>query len=165
MSMTEEKRQYLFLSEQTLLYNVAVRSRRGGKESLYTLAEAGENWYEVHKEQEMILLGDSVLELAFQPMLGGEAIRAGMRLNDIPKRPEGATRILVELHFSSDLSLLQKFLSEADERKTGDSHAAASARIKRGLADTDPAELADIRSRALELLRAHTTEMEAKYGK
>ena len=100
MSMTEEKRQYLFLSEQTLLYNVAVRSRRGGKESLYTLAEAGENWYEVHKEQEMILLGDSVLELAFQPMLGGEAIRAGMRLNDIPKRPEGATRILVELHFS-----------------------------------------------------------------
>ena len=72
---------------------------------------------------------------------------------------------LVELHFSSDLSLLQKFLSEADERKTGDSHAAASARIKRGFADTDPAELADIRSRALELLRAHTPEMEAKYGK
>lgn len=72
---------------------------------------------------------------------------------------------LVELHFSSDLSLLQKFLSEADERKTGDSHAAASARIKRGFADTDPAELADIRPRALELLRAHTTEMEAKYGK
>ena len=72
---------------------------------------------------------------------------------------------LVELHFSSDLSLLQKFLSEADERKTGDSHAAASARIKRGFADTDPAELADIQSRALELLRAHTTEMEAKYGK
>ena len=63
MSMTEEKRQYLFLSEQTLLYNVAVRSRRGGKESLYTLAEAGENWYEVHKEQEMILLGDSVLDV------------------------------------------------------------------------------------------------------
>lgn len=31
MSMTEEKRQYLFLSEQTLLYNVAVRSRRGEK--------------------------------------------------------------------------------------------------------------------------------------
>ena len=72
---------------------------------------------------------------------------------------------LVELHFSSDLSLLQKFLSEADERKTSDSHAEASARIKRGFADTDPAELADIRSRALELLRAHTTEMEAKYGK
>ena len=72
---------------------------------------------------------------------------------------------LVELHYSSDLSLLQKFLSEADERKTGDSHAAASARIKRGFADTDPAGLADIQSRALELLRAHTTEMEAKYGK
>ena len=100
MSLAEEKKPYLFLSEQTLLYNVAVRSRRGGKEGLYTLAEAGENWYEVHQEQEMILLGEQVLELVFQPMLGGDPVRAGMRLTDIPKRPEGASRILVELHFS-----------------------------------------------------------------
>ena len=66
---------------------------------------------------------------------------------------------LVELHYSSDLSLLQKFLSEADESKTNDAHAAASARIKRELADTDQRSLPGIQTRALELLRAHTKEM------
>ena len=63
---------------------------------------------------------------------------------------------LVELHYSGNLGLLQKFLSEADERKSGDSHALASARIKREFADTDPTNLSDIRTRALELLHAHT---------
>lgn len=67
---------------------------------------------------------------------------------------------LVELHYSSDLGLLQKFLSEADVSKTGDSHAVASARIKRAFADTDQTKLSCIKTRALELLHAHTEEME-----
>ncbi len=72
---------------------------------------------------------------------------------------------LVELHYSGDLGLLQKFLSEADESKAGDSHAAASARIKREFADTDVGSLPCVQARALELLHAHTKEMEEKYGR
>ena len=71
---------------------------------------------------------------------------------------------LVELHYSGDVGLLQKFLSEADESKAGDSHAAASARIKREFAETDQGSLSCIQARALELLHAHTKEMEEKYG-
>ena len=70
---------------------------------------------------------------------------------------------LVELHYSGDLGLLQKFVSEADESRADDSHAAASARIRREFADTDPADLSAIRARALELLEAHTKEMEDNY--
>ena len=70
---------------------------------------------------------------------------------------------LVELHYSGDLGLLQKFVSEADESRADDSHAAASARIRREFADTDPADISAIRARALELLEAHTKEMEDKY--
>ena len=70
---------------------------------------------------------------------------------------------LVELHYSGDLGLLQKFVSEAEESRADDSHAAASARIRREFADTDPADLSAIRARALELLEAHTKEMEDKY--
>ena len=70
---------------------------------------------------------------------------------------------LVELHYSGDVGLLQKFLSEAGESNPGDSHAAASARIRREFAGTDPADLSGIQTRALELLRAHTKEMEEKY--
>ena len=67
---------------------------------------------------------------------------------------------LAELHYSGDTGLLQKFLSEADESRTGDSHAAASARIKREFADTEQESLSCIQARALELLRAHTEELE-----
>ena len=70
---------------------------------------------------------------------------------------------LVELHYSSDPTLLQKFLSEADAGKADDSHAMASARIKSEFVDMDQTDLARIRARALMLLRAHTKEMEAKY--
>ena len=69
---------------------------------------------------------------------------------------------LVELHYSGDLGLLQKFVSEADESRADDSHAAASARIRHEFADTDPADLSAIRARALELHEAHTKEMEDK---
>ncbi len=72
---------------------------------------------------------------------------------------------LVELHYSSDLGLLQEFLSVADERRTGDSHAAASVKIKLEFADTDQQSLSCIQARALELLHAHTKEMEEKYGR
>ena len=71
---------------------------------------------------------------------------------------------LVELHYSGDLSLLQKFLSEADENKTDDAHAVASVRIKREFADTDQRSLLCIQRQALTLLHAHTKEREEKYG-
>lgn len=71
---------------------------------------------------------------------------------------------LVELHYSGDLGLLQKFLSEADESRAGDSHAAASARIRREFAGTDQANLSSIQARARELFHAHTKKLEVKYG-
>lgn len=69
---------------------------------------------------------------------------------------------LVELHYSGDLNLLQKFLSEADENKTDDAHAVASARIRCEFADTDQRSLHCVQTQALKLLRAHTRELEEK---
>jgi len=71
---------------------------------------------------------------------------------------------LVELCYSGDPGLLRKFLSEADESKADDSHAAASAWIGRGFADTEQRSLSCIRERALNLFYAHTKEMKEKYG-
>ncbi len=96
-----QKRPYLFLNDQTLLYNVGIRSSRAGKESVYTMVSAGCNWYEVQESCEMILRGDSILEFVFQSMLGGEPIRAGLMLTDIPVRPDGVSRIQVDIHFAS----------------------------------------------------------------
>ncbi len=69
---------------------------------------------------------------------------------------------LVELHYSGDLGLLQKFLAEADGSKTEDSHAVASARLKCEFADTEQTNLSCIHARALQLLNADTKEMEEK---
>lgn len=57
-----------------------------------------------------------------------------------------------------------KILSEADESKTNDSHALASAQLKPEFEDADQSDLARIRTRALELFYAHTKKMEEKYG-
>ena len=70
---------------------------------------------------------------------------------------------LVELHYCSDLGLLQKFLSTADERKIADSHALACAQIKLAFAHTNQADLSRIQTKALELLHAHTKKLSEKY--
>ena len=71
---------------------------------------------------------------------------------------------LVELHYSSDPGLLQKLLAAADESRRDDSHAAASVRLKREFADTEPQTLPRVQARALELFRIHTEEMAEKYS-
>ena len=71
---------------------------------------------------------------------------------------------LVELHYTNNLGLLQKFLSEADESKASDSHAIAAARIQREFSDTNQQSLPCVQARALELFHAHTKEMKEKYG-
>lgn len=96
-----ENKPYLFLNEQTLFYNVGLKNWWMGEESVYTVLRAGVSWYEAKKNLEIILPGEATLEFVFQPMLGGEVIEAGMRLNDLPKRPGRATRVLLEVSFLS----------------------------------------------------------------
>ena len=95
-----KSRAYLFLNEQTLRYNVNIRSRRAGKEQLYTLISAGCSCYEAKASWEVLLLEEPLLEFVFSSMLGGEPIREGLLLTDIPERPPGAGRLLVEMWFS-----------------------------------------------------------------
>lgn len=72
---------------------------------------------------------------------------------------------LVELCYSGDLGLLQKFISEADESKKSDSHAVASARIKREFSDAKQGDILSIQAQALKLFNAHTKELKEKYAK
>ncbi len=100
---TGQRRPYLFLSEQTLLFNVGLRSKKDGKEEVYTLIRAGLNWYEAEGSCEVLLLTEPLLEFSFRSMLGGEPVYAGMLLTDLPRRPEGTSRLLVEVRFSAPL--------------------------------------------------------------
>ena len=72
---------------------------------------------------------------------------------------------LVELCYSGDLGLLQKFISEADESKKSDRHAVTSARIKREFSDAKQGDILSIQAQALKLFNAHTKELKEKYAK
>ncbi|MCQ2559001.1 MAG: hypothetical protein MJ135_07770 [Oscillospiraceae bacterium] len=66
---------------------------------------------------------------------------------------------LVELCYSHDEGLLQRFIEAANESRTDDSHAMASARIKNDFVGFTTAPMEEIRAKALELFLAHNLEM------
>ena len=72
---------------------------------------------------------------------------------------------LVELHYSNNIALLDKFLAEASDARLDDSHGLASFWIKKAFDDVDKTSIKNIQKRALELFDAHTKEMEEKYKK
>jgi len=72
---------------------------------------------------------------------------------------------LVELHYAADpVALLQRFISEANDERTDDSHGVAAAWVRRGFADSTPDADPDfIRAHALQLLESHNAEMDNMY--
>lgn len=66
---------------------------------------------------------------------------------------------LVELCYSGDVELLQKFIAFADTDKGNDSHAMASVRIKESFSDRTYHDVAEIKQRALELFAISTEEL------
>lgn len=97
----DEKRNYLFLNEQTLLYNTGIRSFSKGEEKVHTLISAGCSWHEAKGECEVLLVGDPLVEFAFWSMMGGEPVYEGMKLTDLPERAGGVSRLKVEVRYTN----------------------------------------------------------------
>ena len=71
---------------------------------------------------------------------------------------------LVELIYTQEMNLLEKFCREAISERTGDSHALASVRIKREMGELISADIERIQTRAKELFVACSQEMENIYS-
>lgn len=71
---------------------------------------------------------------------------------------------LVELIYTQEMNLLEKFCREAISERTGDSHALASVRIKREMGELISADIERIQTRAKELFVACSQEMEKIYS-
>ena len=71
---------------------------------------------------------------------------------------------LVELIYTQEMNLLEKFCREAISERTGDSHALASARIKREMGELISADIERIQTRAKELFVACSQEMDNIYS-
>lgn len=66
----EAGRSHVFLGRDMLKANIGMNVMRQGKESYYALLDAGENWYELHKECDFLLTSDRKVEFVITPLNG-----------------------------------------------------------------------------------------------
>lgn len=71
---------------------------------------------------------------------------------------------LVELIFTEQVNLLEKFVGEADRSRTGDSHAMASARIADEFGGDTHMDIPAVQQKARELFARSTAEMTQRYS-
>ena len=91
----------MYLSPSLIQNNVAMEMLVNGSPKTYPLVEAGKNWYEIHRELELILDEKEDLEFVVTPMEGGSKTRFSMKLPGLPKRPNKTTRLKICISYES----------------------------------------------------------------
>ena len=81
--------------------NISMEMRVRGKDTFYPLISAGINWYEAHHTCEFVVNHEREIRVISQPMAQGESIVHMMRLPGLPARPDRATKLRMDVYFSS----------------------------------------------------------------
>jgi len=89
----EAAAKYFFLGENKLTSNIGLLVRHLGRSVYHPVLSAGENWYEVDREEEYILEEGNELTLVITPLTGGDVRQERILLDQLPKRAEGTVRI------------------------------------------------------------------------
>lgn len=97
--LKENRETYLYLGEDKVCCNIALKTEQKGKTEFAAIVEGGRNWYESHVSLEVLLLEDPELEFAIIPIHGNEKKTVRIRLEGLPERPKKTTRLRVELEF------------------------------------------------------------------
>lgn len=96
------EKEHIFLGADKLKANIGMNVLKRGKESYYALLDAGENWYEVHKECNILLPGEeNVLSFLVTPLTGKRAQLREFILEDAPVRTGAFGRYLIKIKMTS----------------------------------------------------------------
>lgn len=87
---------YVFLGEYKLKKNVLLQVRQQDRTFFKDLAEAGSSFSEVHGSCQVLLSGEPFVDIWLQEPDSQNARIDSLELLDLPKRPDKATRLLVE---------------------------------------------------------------------
>lgn len=99
---SKEGKEHIFLGPDKLKSNVGMNVFRRGKESYYALLDAGENWYEVYKNCEILLPGEeNILSFLITPLTGERAGIQEIVLEDAPVREGAFSRYEMEIRMIS----------------------------------------------------------------
>ena len=92
---------HVFLGKDKLKSNIGMHVLRQGRESYFALLDAGENWYEVEKECEFLLAGETELSFVVTPLTGRNAETRVMQLNGGGRSGAPYTRYRLRMSMSA----------------------------------------------------------------
>lgn len=92
---------HVFLGKDKLKSNIGMQVMRQGKESYFALLDAGENWYEIHRECEFILGDEKKLEFVVTPLTGKNVETIEIPLTGAGQTEAPFTRYALEAAMSS----------------------------------------------------------------
>lgn len=101
MDLLEHQESYLYLGEEKVCCNIAVRAEQHGTVQYVPLVEGGRNWYESDCTADVLLLDEPELEFALIPINGAAKTTVSVPLPELPKRPKRTTRLRIEITFTS----------------------------------------------------------------
>ena len=92
---------HVFLGKDKLKSNIGMHVLRQGRESYFALLDAGENWYEVEKDCEVLLAGETELSFVVTPLTGRNAETRVMQLPGGGKGGAPYTRYRLRMSMSA----------------------------------------------------------------
>jgi hypothetical protein len=98
---SEMGQKHVFLGKDKLQSNIGMNVYRQGKETYYALLDAGENWYEVHKECDFLLEGEKALAFVITPVNGKEREAREIQLQNGASDDAPYTRYHMEIAMRS----------------------------------------------------------------
>ena len=92
---------YIFLGKDKVKANIGMFGGEKEKEEYYPILDAGVNWFDANKEWELLLEDSAELHFLITPLNKGERQDVILKLEGIPARPEGFSRVRVGLLFDA----------------------------------------------------------------
>ncbi len=92
---------FVFLGEDKLKSNLGMRLLKCGTEVYYALLDAGVNWYEAQTSLDIIMDPSGILNIEVTPLTGKMPRVVQFYLDGLEKRPQGTTRLRINMDMSS----------------------------------------------------------------
>ena len=96
---------FIYIGDNDLKLNLSIKILENNVMKFFTLIDAGQSWYDVHGECEVILDGEPEIEFYIQRPESREAHTEVLELTDMPKRENRTTRLRIEARPVSDVAV------------------------------------------------------------
>lgn len=96
---------FIYIGDNDLKLNLSIKILDNNVMKFFTLIDAGQSWYDVKGECEVILDGEPEIEFFIQRPESREAHTEVLELTDLPKRENRTTRLRIEASPISDVAV------------------------------------------------------------